>query len=258
MKILKAVVMAALLLVPVVALGITDTGRPAITRLWNTSESNKFVCTVSYIQPYINDNISWVITANHCANVGSTIARSEAETVWAIINWRMQVHDYGRYTKTTTDIAIGTVPDVRDAGKRPKEKLWLASKNPEHGDNVYIHGFPAGIERVELGIIVGKPVLEDVKLFVQTGPWDAGWMSFYDLFPGTTLAILVKQGTIVGGSSGSPILGQDGRLVGILWGSIQTGQRSQSASKGIPDGYDLVLFTPIERVLELLAVLQPK
>src|SRR5574341_2645 len=123
MKAWKAVVMAAmslLILVPALALGITDIGRPAITRLWDTEDGKKFACTASYIQPYINDNVSWIITAAHCTGA-SSVARSEMETLWAVVNWRIIVWDYERYTKQTTDVAIGTVPDVRDGPKLAKE-----------------------------------------------------------------------------------------------------------------------------------------
>ena len=251
----RVALLAILLLFPFTAGAISDQTRPALTRLWiSVDEGDRFICTASYIQPYVNESISWTITAGHCAE-GRLIKRSEAETVAGIVNWRLVVMDHGRYTLSVTDIAIGTVPEIRDGRTYAgREKLWLASENPSPGETVYIHGFPRGIEQVSLGQVVGASFLNDVKALVQTSDYDLEWKTYPELYPGTPLALLVPKGTIQGGSSGSPMLNQDGRLGGILWGIIP----NNPYVMGIPDGYDLALFTPIERIHELLSALRIK
>jgi hypothetical protein len=228
---------------------ISDYNRPEITRLWvSTDEGDKFACTGTYIQPYISDYGSWLVSAGHCT-IATLTARNQSETVRGVLNWRGMVNTHGEYGTQTIDIALATVPDVRDVHKR----IWLADQTPDEG-RAYIHGFPAGIEEVDMGYIAPERAAERVSALFQDG--SEGFpriirKSLKDLLPGLRF-MMVKHARVVGGSSGSPILDGNDRLVGILWGVIPYSE--QAEFQGIPsalDGYDIVLFTPVERVHEL-------
>jgi hypothetical protein len=232
MRRLLAAVLAAVTLVAGTfspAQAVTDYGNPAVTRLWvGTSEGDRFVCTASYIFPYVNENISWLMTAGHCT-LGDLVKRDADTTMVGVVNWRGVILGNPNYTSGYNDIAIGTVPDVRDGVKR---RLWLADSMPKRGA-VYVHGFPAGVERVTVGYIV---------------PIESKYL------PGSVM-IAVRAGEIEGGSSGSPVLGPDGRVVGILWGIIVDEQGNPGSVPEVGElreGWMLALVTPIEKLHELM------
>lgn len=233
------------------AVGISDVGRPEITRLFvSTEDGSKFACTGTYIFPYISDYGAWLVSAGHCS-VADIAARNQSTTIRGVLNWRAVLNTHGEYKTKTADIALATVPDVR-AGKH--SKIWLADKTPDQG-RAYIHGFPAGIEEVNLGVIAPEFANTQVSILAQiVGP--DGYPELYrknleELLPGLRFMV-VKSGHIVGGSSGSPILDDSDRLIGIVWGVIENTPRLDI--QGLPaqfDGWDIVLFTPVERVHEM-------
>jgi hypothetical protein len=223
--------LALVLLTATGSLGISDHGDPTVTRLYG---EDRFVCTVSYIHPYISQYMSWVVTAGHCANAGGTQLRRNHQTnTIAVINWRALTLGDPRYTEGFNDLAIGTAPDVRDGSHT---KYFLAETMPKRG-GVYVHGFPAGVENVTVAYILPEASVH---------------------IPGSTL-LAVKAGTIVGGSSGSPVLDDSGRLVGILWGIVS---EDNVPNLGLPrtlkSGYDIALVTPVERLHELMKLIGVK
>ena len=250
---ISALLLLAAPLVP--ALGISDVGRPELTRLWrNTDEGDRFTCTATYIFPYANDYVSWLVSAGHCT-IAELAARNQSDTIRSGINWRGVVNTHGEYGTNTIDIAVATTPDMR---KGDHKRIWLADKAPD-GGVVYIHGFPAGIEEVDLGYVVPEAYNEKISIMIQVAGPD-GYpelqrKNLKELLPGLR-AMVVKHDRIVGGSSGSPVLGPDDRLVGILWGVI--GNEPRLAVQGLPQqfsDYDIVLFTPVERVHDLFKAL---
>lgn len=247
-KLLTAVALVLALVIPVGA--ISDVGRPEISRLWvNTDSGDKFACTATYIQPYLSDRGSWLVSAGHCS-IANTLARNQSMTIRAGVNWRGVINTHGEYGTKTIDIALATVPDVRDGDHK---RIWLADKAPETG-RVYIHGFPQGIEEVDMGIVAPEEYNATVSLMVPDmtdGYPQLVRKNLAELFPGLRFMV-VKHDRITGGSSGSPILGDDDRLVGILWGGIPYDARL--GIEGLPsqfEGWDIILFTPVERVHDL-------
>jgi hypothetical protein len=231
------------------AIGITDPGRPELTRIFaSTDEGYRFVCTASYVFPYVNDSIAWVLTAGHCTQ-GDTLSRNQSENVRAVVNWRMVINNHGEHGTQTIDLALGTAPDVRDV----KKKLWLADKAPDQG-RVYIHGFPEGVESVTTAYVAPAFANERVSALIQYltpyGP-DVARKTIAEMFPGTRL-MFVKAGIMQPGSSGSPVLDAYDRVIGVAWGLMPYSEKLEI--EGVPralQGMDLVMFTPIERVHEL-------
>lgn len=198
--------------------GIVDIGDPSVSRLW--VEDGRFACTATYLRP-IGDAGAWIITAGHCSGA-SYLKRNTNETMVAKINWRISVTSHN-YSGRTIDLALGTAPDVRD---ERKFRSFMAEKMPDSGE-VYIHGFPGGVERVSTGEIIGPS----------------------ETFPGT-VEIRVKPGSIIGGSSGSTVLDRQGFIVGILWGI------GINPATGEPT--DIALVTPIEAVHEAIKLIDAK
>jgi V8-like Glu-specific endopeptidase len=252
-KLLAGLLAALMLLVAPMApaIGITDIGRSELTRLWvPTDEGSRFVCTASYIQPYIDDSRTWIVSAGHCA-VATEATRNRATGVSGIVNWRAVVDTHGEYGTQTVDLALGTVPDVRNTDHR---KLWLAAATPEEASRIYIASFPEGVETVTTGILVPKGAEAQVSLLVQEG-YGPVRKTITEMYPGTRL-MLVKHDRIGHGSSGAPVLNGNDRIVGILWGGIS--YASELEIQGIPDafeGWDLVFMTPIDEVHKLFKTL---
>lgn len=216
--VIRLVAVALLFAVPS-AQAITDMGRPEVTRLFN---ENGFACTGSYVFPFIEQDVSYIITAGHCITLGnvSYARRNLSETTSALVNWRIVVNSSPARGGKWNDLAIGTAPDTRrGVGK----KFWLADTMGDEPDVVYIHGFPAGVEMITVGRL-------------------GGWLD------GARIAI-VPRGSIIGGYSGSPVLNRSDRVVGILWGGIEH-SKVPLVIPGLqlPDELDLALITPIDEV----------
>lgn len=252
-KFLAGLISALLLLAAPIApaLGISDVGRPEITRLFASTENgDKFACTGTYIQPYISDFGSWIISAGHCA-AADTAVRNASLGIRAKVNWRAVLSSHGEIGTQTVDIALGTAPDVRDGEHK---RIWLADATPTDPTRVYIHGFPEGVEAVTTGILVPAGYEAKISLLMLT--MEDGYPTLVrktvaEVLPGTRL-MLVKHDRVLGGSSGSPVLDDSDRLIGILWGVISYDKAREI--EGVPmqfDGWDLVLMTPVERVHEL-------
>lgn len=238
-----ALLLVSVLAVVVPASAVSDYGDPAISRLWSSDAPDRFVCTVSYVFPRIDDYRSWVLSAGHCSH-GTLIKRNAAAVVSGVVNWRVVIANHDANLGQTTDLALGTVLDTRDV----KRHLWLAEKAPDSGV-VYIHGFPTGIERVSIGQVVPESLTDQYTVLVPTDPWgDVARLPIAAVFKDTRL-MLVRRGTIEGGSSGSPILDEGGNVVGVLWGAAE--QRHGLQGPGT-DGHDVVMFTPVERLRALM------
>lgn len=242
-----ALLYLSLLFSPPLAQATSDMGDPSITRIWaSTDEGDRFVCTGTYIRPNIGDGtgLSWFVSAGHCT-IGDMARRNANVHIIGGIRWVSTTtfhNDYG--LGDTVDIALGLVPDVRD----DHSHLWLAEKSPDEG-LVYIHGFPEGVERVSIAQVLTKERASQITLYVPVNDFEREKKPVTELFPGTKFMI-TRKGEVHGGSSGSPVLNGEGDVVGILWGLISTDD-PQAGIEGYPtDKFDLVLWTPIEKVHE--------
>lgn len=192
MKTLTVLVIALLLAACSAAFGVVDVGGSAVTRLWN---GTGFVCSAAYIRPY-EEAGAWILSAGHCVKQATYAKRTANDFISAYIDWRLMVQTHNR-PDAVADIALGTAPDPR-IGER-KWYSFLGEQMPEVGTRVYVHGFPAGVERVIPAIVVGK---------AKEYP-NAKWNWEIE-----TPAV----GDIVGGASGAPVLDANGYVVGVVWG----------------------------------------
>jgi hypothetical protein len=193
------------------ASAITDLGDPRVTRIWSESAdgSAAFTCSATWIRP-AKGQVSWLLTAGHCA--GATyVKRNVTETILAGIDWRVVVTSHA-YADRFLDIAIATAPDLRASRTYHS---FFAEKAPEKGI-VYIHGFPAGAEQIQVAQVLGKTPIG--------------------------IALRVVSGQVLPGSSGSVVLDQDGFIVGVLWGL-----NNQDKS--------LVYMTPIEAFHDIVKLI---
>lgn len=194
---------------------VTDFGHPAISRMWqdNGDRPDHFLCTGWYLapvtvnkswrwgggwQPDWSDSdrgISWIVSAGHCA-AAYTIHRNPWDMIRGMIDW-VSIMDIGyNTTHNTVDLAVGKVPDTRDA--KDRAYLELAPQDARAGDSVFIHGFPKGVERIVTGRVVSTKSPE---------------------YPGAVyIKVVGNDAGVWGGMSGSPVLDAYGRVVGVLWG----------------------------------------
>lgn len=256
---LKKLVAAAAIVLALVssASGISDIGRSEITRVWKDgNEGRRFVCSASYIFPYIDENRSWLLSAGHCAGA-DTAARTASATVWGVINWRAVIDTHGENGTGIVDIALGTVPEVRDGATK---RLWLAEKLPDAGEG-YIHGYPAGVESVVRAIIVPPAAAERIS-FLQPVATPFGVVfgqrvSFAQAYPGARLMITPPK-QVGPGSSGSAILDGQDRVIAVLWGGLEN---DFYKVEGLPErvkDWDVILVTPVDAVHALFKSLGVK
>lgn len=216
--------------------GVTDYGESAITRLWSPGDDgDQFTCTVSYILPYVNEHIAWVVTAGHCVvdGHGRYIKRTATDSTLSAVNWRAVTLGDPRYTAGFNDLALGTTPEIREGHAN---RLWLAEKMPDDG-MVYIHGFPSGVERV-------------TAAYVIPAKYGKGSGSRF---------LALKAGEVTGGSSGSPVLDGQGRLVAVLWGIAEESDLKEfDLDDLLKPGTEVALVTPVERLAALMTLLEVK
>lgn len=249
-KLMRSMIAGVLLLLaPVSVPAISDIGRSEITRIWRDTDNGKaFACSASYIFPHIDEYRSWIVSAGHCADA-TMAARNGATTVIGLINWRSVVETHGENGTTTADIALGTVPDVRDK----RARLWLADKMPNRGEG-YIHSFPQGVEVVTHGYLA-PPTAAGKVTFMRKIATPFGYAeqrtTLAEAYPGVRF-IIIPPGLRVGpGSSGSAVLDPHDRVIAILWGGIPN---SQYNIEGLPAAFkdwDVVLVTPVEVLHEM-------
>lgn len=216
MRRIFALVLTIILVLAVPSHAVTDYGASEVTRLWRGSDDAP-LCSAAYILPRAGESISWIVSAGHCATHGPThIKRTTTEHVSARVDWRFVALGDPRYTDGFFDLALGTAPDTRSS----RRFLWLAERSPAPGEVVWIHGFPAMVERIIPAVVVERR--------------------------GRVLVLATSPGEVLPGASGSPILNKDGYVVGILWGLQWPPEMSR----------DLVLATPVEDIWAAMAFLR--
>lgn len=216
MKLITTLLAVCLLVVSVIpSAAIVDLGDPKVTRLWrNTDDGDRFTCSATWIRP-ASGSVSWLLTAGHCAKA-AYVKRGVNDGSSAVVNWKVVITSHA-YSGRLLDIAIGTAPDMRSI---TAFHAFIADKAPtERGTILYIHGFPAGAERVSQAVVLGMTPL---GLAVRTAP-----------------------GEILPGSSGSVVLDQNGFVVGVVWG-LST-QKDHT-----------VYITPIEAFHEIVKLIDAK
>lgn len=235
MKRFIAVAVAALLLLVTTsaAVAVSDIGNPNVSRLWvERPDGDKQICTVFFVRDLIDNSqgsdFSWVLSAGHCA-IGNYIKRNADTTVLASVNWQV-AYTSAAHGLSVVDYAIGSTPDSEFIRKAdPNRGFWVAREMPDRGD-AWVHGFPEGVERVAAVHILPRDV--PLKSGVRFG---------------SSRFVLIKKGEMAPGASGGPVINNEGRVIGIMWG---VGNPEKILAVSIPSEFDLVIVMPIETVIK--------
>lgn len=248
----SAVLVLVLLALSVPVMGLTDLGHPAITRLW---AGDQFNCTGWYLVPMTVEKsfsmwegwlpdwsddqrgMAWIVSAGHCRGTAS-VRRDLTAYIIGIVKWVGIIESKPNTVHRFADLAVGAVPDPRRDGRA---YLRLADRDAAPGEQVLIHGFPRGVERIVHGEVTSlkKPMLADtILLKIPSGEW-----------------------SVWGGASGSPVLNMNGEVVGVLWGVAFDEDPTRPPSPygnhvvPTPDNLRWATMTPVSRLKELLKVM---
>ena len=205
-------------------LAVISQGHAAITRLWVDDAP---ACSASFpmVQTGFDEYIVYILSAGHCT-VANYVKREATDSVLYKVDWRASI--VGRAgTHRRVDVAIGTVP--RPFGLELHKRLWLADTMPREGV-VWIAGFPQSVESIVVAQVIG----EDPDV------------------PGSVLLRVRDPYAILPGSSGSAVLDNYGRIVGIVWGVRM--RTNPETFQNEPTG--TVIVTPVEEVHKLLKLLK--
>jgi len=225
------------------AWAVSDYGNTNVTRLWvSTDNGDEAICTGFYVRSprdaSIETGFSWFLSAGHCAAARALMAHRNAD-VWVLpmVNWQIAVTS-GSHGLDIVDFAIGTLPDAKEI--RPGDwnrGFWLAEKAPETG-RVFIHGFPHAVERVSVAYLMPSTV--------KLRP---------DMIKGPSRLLVTKAGEVRPGTSGAPVIAGNGRVIGIVWGVVMEPGKLLAVEMPAEVDFEIVLFTPIEVVLDAFKAL---
>jgi hypothetical protein len=171
-----------------------EIGSRVVTRLWlRTADGPAPACTGAYVRDpadRLPAGTAWLLTARHCAEGGRwAVGRDGPERALRSAAWRPGASPAGGALLTIEGVALARAV-------APGGALVLAERMAREGP-VWIHGFPFGIEHVTAGRVLGDSPAEpgSVEVRVVVGPQTEAGPGF----------------------SGAPVIGPDGRLVGLLW-----------------------------------------
>jgi V8-like Glu-specific endopeptidase len=132
-------------------------------------------------------------------------------------HWRGARDDSTRaYPYDVAQLRLQTAPEL--------PSLSLDIRNPQEGRAAIVKGFPAASRGWPPPMYTARGRIDEV---------DGGIQAF---------SVAIQSGFALGGSSGSPVLGDDGRVLGMVFGALNIANRSAtelviaSFAKTITDG----------------------
>ncbi len=178
--------------------------------------SGIYPCTGTLINNLENDETPYVLTAAHCFNTNEIA--SEAVFHFGYMSPDCSSTDVKPLTISGASVVSAGHHVIRWYDTLDFVLLKL-SKKPPYDYNVYYSGWDATNDIAESGYVMHHPKGDIMKISIEDDPVTTGDFGYY--FDENTHWVVenYEEGTTEGGSSGSGLINQDGKLIGTLTGT---------------------------------------